>query len=164
MSDSQGDKLFASIPSTDELMALYEEQQKELHKCDPTSVHYERVNIRPKLNLVRSMIIILVTLSIACALSLVIHISFDSYLLSLLSLSFFLIAMLFIHIKHVVIWLVKVYQCLAPEKVRNRCRYEPSCSNYMLLAIVKYGFWKGFAKGFVRWTHCKPPYGGHDEP
>ena len=145
-------------------MALYEQKQKEEQKNNPMSVHYERVNIRPKLNFLRVLPLMLVTLLVSVIIALAFYFTINSLIVSFLSGSIFLLIMVLVHIKYVVIWLVKVYQRFAPEKVRNKCRYEPSCSNYMILAIEKYGFWKGFTKGFVRWTHCKPPYGGHDEP
>ena len=66
--------------------------------------------------------------------------------------------------KPLLIVLVKTYQALAPEKVRRRCRYEPSCSVYMILAVEKYGVWKGLVKGLKRWKGCKPPNGGYDMP
>ena len=66
--------------------------------------------------------------------------------------------------KPLVITLVKTYQALAPEKLRRRCRYEPSCSVYMILAVEKYGFWRGVPKGLKRWKGCKPPNGGYDMP
>ena len=66
--------------------------------------------------------------------------------------------------KPLLITLVKTYQALAPAKVRRRCRYEPSCSAYMILAVEKYGVWKGLVKGLKRWKGCKPPRGGYDMP
>lgn len=75
-----------------------------------------------------------------------------------------LMLVLVIFAKPIVIWAVKIYQVLAPEKVRMRCRYEPSCSVYMILCLEKYGFWKGLRKGLKRWGGCKPPNGGYDWP
>jgi putative membrane protein insertion efficiency factor len=74
------------------------------------------------------------------------------------------IAVAFIFIKHTFILFVLLYQKLAPESVRGACRFEPSCSNYMLLAIKKYGFARGFVKGLKRLRRCRPPNGGVDYP
>ena len=164
MADSNSEKHFSSVPSTEELMALYEEQYREQQKDNPESIHYQRKNERPRLHIFRVLLFVLITMSLVTALSVTVNAIFHSSLISVLCGTFLLLLMIFIHLKHIVIWLVMAYQRFAPEHVRNRCRYEPSCSNYMILAIHKYGFWKGFAKGFKRWTHCKPPYGGHDEP
>ncbi len=50
---------------------------------------------------------------------------------------------------------VLLYQKFAPEKIRASCRFEPTCSQYMLLAIKKYGFIKGFCKGVKRLSRCQ---------
>lgn len=56
------------------------------------------------------------------------------------------------------------YQKFAPESLRKACLFTPTCSEYMLLAIKKYGFLKGFLKGIKRLFRCHPPNGGVDEP
>ena len=65
--------------------------------------------------------------------------------------------------KKAVIWCVKVYQHYAPDHIRLRCSFEPSCSEYMILAVKKYGTFKGVAKGINRLLRCHPP-GGIDYP
>ena len=35
-----------------------------------------------------------------------------------------------------IIWLVHLYQNKAPDRVRLKCVFEPSCSEYMIAAIV----------------------------
>ncbi|MBQ8294991.1 MAG: membrane protein insertion efficiency factor YidD [Clostridia bacterium] len=69
-----------------------------------------------------------------------------------------------IRLKALLLFLVRFYQRVAPISLRKRCRFEPSCSQYMLISIEKYGACKGFIKGFRRWCSCKPPNGGFDEP
>ena len=56
------------------------------------------------------------------------------------------------------------YQKFAPKSLRCSCRFEPCCSNYMLLAIEKHGTVKGFAKGVRRICRCHYPNGGIDYP
>lgn len=70
----------------------------------------------------------------------------------------------FLFIKPEFILFVLLYQKFAPKKLRLSCRFEPSCSNYMLLAIEKYGFFKGFFKGMRRLFRCHYPNGGVDYP
>ena len=65
--------------------------------------------------------------------------------------------------KKAVIWLVKLYQHFAPDAMRLKCAFEPSCSEYMILAVNKYGVVKGVAKGINRLFRCHPP-GGIDYP
>ena len=45
------------------------------------------------------------------------------------------------------------------------CRFEPSCSRYMIGALRKYGLFKGLAKGIGRLCRCHPWHpGGYDPP
>ena len=66
--------------------------------------------------------------------------------------------------KKLLIKLVKFYQRHAPKDMRDQCLFTPTCSEYMILAIEKYGAIKGFLKGFKRILRCKPPNGGVDYP
>jgi putative membrane protein insertion efficiency factor len=59
---------------------------------------------------------------------------------------------------------VRIYQRYAPDVVRNRCRFEPSCSQYMILAIEKYGVIRGIAKGIGRLKRCNVHSSGYDYP
>jgi len=59
---------------------------------------------------------------------------------------------------------IKKYQKYAPTRIRSACRFEPSCSNYMLLAIEKYGLTRGGYQGVKRLLRCKIPNGGFDYP
>jgi len=66
--------------------------------------------------------------------------------------------------KFLLIKLVRFYQKCAPEKVRSACLFKPSCSEYMILAINKYGSIVGIYKGIRRILRCKYPNGGIDYP
>ena len=59
---------------------------------------------------------------------------------------------------------VLLYQKHAPEKMRQSCLFTPSCSEYMLLAIEKYGVIVGTHKGLRRLGRCHHPNGGVDYP
>lgn len=69
-----------------------------------------------------------------------------------------------IFLKRSLIWLVHLYQHYAPDRVRVKCVFEPSCSEYMILSIEKYGAIKGLIKGCIRLLRCHPPNGGRDDP
>ena len=56
--------------------------------------------------------------------------------------------------KRTVIWMVHFYQNKAPDEVRLRCTMEPSCSEYMILAVEKYGVFRGVYKGIHRLFRC----------
>ncbi|WP_454690546.1 membrane protein insertion efficiency factor YidD [Achromobacter aloeverae] len=60
--------------------------------------------------------------------------------------------------------IVGTYRRLAPARVRQSCRFEPSCSEYCLLAVHKRGFWIGWRMTLIRLGRCRPPNGGLDYP
>lgn len=58
--------------------------------------------------------------------------------------------------------LIKLYQ-LATRWTPPCCRYFPSCSQYTLEAIEKYGLFKGSWMGMKRICRCHPFHpGGYD--
>lgn len=67
-------------------------------------------------------------------------------------------------LKAFLIGLVLVYKAFAPMSLRRSCRFTPTCSTYMIMAINKYGILIGVAKGLHRLFRCKPPNGGVDYP
>jgi putative component of membrane protein insertase Oxa1/YidC/SpoIIIJ protein YidD len=52
--------------------------------------------------------------------------------------------------KKVIIGIVELYQHYAPEHIRRKCLLKPTCSEYMILAIEKYGVIRGVYKGIYR--------------
>ena len=58
------------------------------------------------------------------------------------------------------ILLVKFYQALLSPLLPNACRYNPTCSQYTIDAIQKYGGFKGIYLGIRRILRCHP-WGGH---
>ncbi len=63
----------------------------------------------------------------------------------------------------VVIFILKFYKkYLSPFLTRslgNACRFTPTCSEYMIEALEKYGFIKGMTMGVRRVSRCHP-WGG----
>jgi putative membrane protein insertion efficiency factor len=58
---------------------------------------------------------------------------------------------------------VRAYQCSLSRLLPPSCRYEPSCSQYMIDAIRKKGFVIGVLKGLLRILRCNPFFpGGYD--
>ncbi len=88
----------------------------------------------------------------------------SSVMSTLLVIAFFSAVYIRVILKRALIWLVHLYQHYAPDKVRLKCVFEPSCSEYMILSIQKYGVTIGVFKGVHRLLRCHPPNGGHDEP
>lgn len=65
----------------------------------------------------------------------------------------------------VLITLVRGYQMLLRPILPTACRYVPSCSEYFILAVQKYGPWRGTWKGVGRICRCHPfRRGGYDPP
>ena len=60
---------------------------------------------------------------------------------------------------------VRAYQiCLSPL-FGPMCRYTPTCSNYFIQSVKKYGAIRGAVKGFWRICRCHPWGGkGYDPP
>ena len=60
------------------------------------------------------------------------------------------------------LWLIKVYQNI-PGSWHGMCRYYPTCSNYGIEAITKYGSIKGSILTIKRIIRCNPlSKGGYD--
>ncbi|MDE7445926.1 MAG: membrane protein insertion efficiency factor YidD [Lachnospiraceae bacterium] len=81
----------------------------------------------------------------------------------LISFSIIILYIIF-SLKRILICLVRIYQRFAPSSLRMKCRFEPSCSQYMILALEKYGAFKGLKLGIKRLTRCKVGNGGYDYP
>jgi len=67
--------------------------------------------------------------------------------------------------KKTIIKIIKAYQkILSPDSglpyklglTKNVCQFFPTCSEYTIQAIEKYGVLKGLYKGFCRILRCHP--------
>lgn len=66
--------------------------------------------------------------------------------------------------KKIVIKIIKLYQLL-PISSHRMCRFYPTCSNYTIMAVEKYGVIKGLFLGIKRILRCNPKSkGGIDFP
>jgi putative membrane protein insertion efficiency factor len=60
---------------------------------------------------------------------------------------------------------VRLYQITLSPVIGQSCRFQPTCSNYMIEAVRKYGFWRGAWRGIRRVARCHPLHaGGYDPP
>lgn len=65
----------------------------------------------------------------------------------------------------IVIGAIRMYQLTLSPLLGPACRFEPSCSRYMVESLRKYGLFKGLVKGFYRVSRCHPfSRGGYDPP
>ncbi|MDR2067936.1 MAG: membrane protein insertion efficiency factor YidD [Holosporaceae bacterium] len=61
--------------------------------------------------------------------------------------------------------IIRFYQKIVSPHMRFKCKFYPSCSQYTLLAIKKYGFVRGIVKALLRIAKCAPfSAGGVDFP
>ena len=131
---------------------------------DPTSIAYKRVIVRPKINWFKIILKAFIPLALAGILAIAMH-HFGIHL----GIAIFISTVLFLgycvlNLKAAIICVVRLYQKFAPESIRRKCRFEPSCSEYMILAIEKYGLKKGLSKGIDRLRRCNINDGGYDMP
>jgi putative membrane protein insertion efficiency factor len=60
---------------------------------------------------------------------------------------------------------VRCYQLLISPWLGPRCRYQPTCSQYFIDAVKKYGALSGSWRGIRRICRCHPWGGsGYDPP
>lgn len=62
------------------------------------------------------------------------------------------------------IFLIRIYQVTLSPWFGKSCRYTPTCSNYGIEAIQKYGFFKGGWLTFKRILSCNPWGGSGYDP
>ena len=69
-----------------------------------------------------------------------------------------------VQMKRFLLWLVRFYRReLSGRKRRPCCKYIPTCSQYALTAIERYGAWKGGRMALWRLLRCNPfSKGGYD--
>ncbi|WP_118950713.1 membrane protein insertion efficiency factor YidD [Taibaiella helva] len=58
------------------------------------------------------------------------------------------------------IFLIRLYQKFLSPLLGAQCRYTPTCSQYAVEALRKYGIFKGGWLAFRRILSCNP-WGGH---
>ncbi|MBQ1891527.1 MAG: membrane protein insertion efficiency factor YidD [Firmicutes bacterium] len=65
--------------------------------------------------------------------------------------------------KYILIFLINIYRAYISPRFPAVCRYTPTCSQYALEAIRKYGALKGTWLAIKRILRCHPGHpGGYD--
>ena len=63
------------------------------------------------------------------------------------------------------VFLIRFYQvCLSPLKGGPSCRFTPTCSQYAVEAVMKYGIFKGSWLAIKRICRCRPGGGSGYDP
>lgn len=61
--------------------------------------------------------------------------------------------------------LLAAYKRWVSPLLPRSCRFSPTCSEYARVALLKYGLWRGGARGAARLLRCQPFHpGGIDLP
>jgi len=113
-------------------------------------IPYNPLN-RPKMHYLKPIIALLVFIAQFAALC---FIPYKTWWMAAIVLSVYSIIYLSFIAKKAIIWMVHLYQNLASDETRLKCAFEPSCSEYMILSVQKYGVPKGVAKGVRRMCRC----------
>ena len=58
--------------------------------------------------------------------------------------------------KHVFLFLIRCYQVTLSPFLGGACRFQPTCSNYGLEAIARFGAWRGGWLTLKRLLRCRP--------
>ena len=58
--------------------------------------------------------------------------------------------------KFIIIKLLKGYKYFISPLLGSRCRFYPSCSEYMMTAVERFGIIKGVGLGLKRLGRCHP--------
>jgi putative membrane protein insertion efficiency factor len=66
-------------------------------------------------------------------------------------------------LKTLALWLLRGYQVMISPVLGQTCRFSPTCSNYSMQAIERFGVFKGAYLTAARLLRCHPFHtGGHD--
>ncbi|MFW5451492.1 MAG: membrane protein insertion efficiency factor YidD [Methylophagaceae bacterium] len=66
--------------------------------------------------------------------------------------------------KRILISLVRAYRLLFSPWVGMHCRFQPTCSEYMIESIERFGAIHGTWLGLCRLSHCHPWHEGGLDP
>ena len=75
---------------------------------------------------------------------------------------------LWTHLRHLpaagLVILARGYQCWISPLLGHNCRFQPTCSDYFVGAVRKYGAVRGTLRGVWRICRCQPFCRGGDDP
>ncbi|MFT7413594.1 MAG: putative membrane protein insertion efficiency factor [Methylophagaceae bacterium] len=64
----------------------------------------------------------------------------------------------------ILIVLIRGYQLIISPLLGANCRFHPTCSQYMIEAVTRFGAIRGFWLGLRRLSHCHPWHEGGLDP
>ena len=66
--------------------------------------------------------------------------------------------------RRAIVGLLRLYKLLVSPLLPSACRFHPTCSEYMLDAVARYGAAKGVWLGVKRLSRCHPFHEGGFDP
>ena len=66
--------------------------------------------------------------------------------------------------RELLILLLRSYKRWVSPMLPNACRFHPTCSEYMIQSIERYGALRGVGRGLVRLMKCHPFHNGGFDP
>ena len=66
--------------------------------------------------------------------------------------------------RHLCMWLIQGYRFMISPLLGPACRFDPTCSQYAIDAMTRYGAVQGIGLAVVRLMKCHPFHPGGDDP
>jgi len=66
--------------------------------------------------------------------------------------------------RHVLIAVIRMYQRYVSRWTPSSCRFNPTCSEYAVQAVERYGALRGTGLALARLSRCHPFHRGGDDP
>ena len=119
---------------------------------------------RPRLSVVRARLNVFIPLTVWAGLFCALFFTLERHALAIsLGVSLGTLGLyILIRMRAILVWFIKLYQRLAPDEVRRRCVFTPTCSQYSFQALERYGVIRGVPKIVSRLCRCHLPNGGDD--
>lgn len=106
----------------------------ELNPQDPRSPYYVRILERNH-NILKEFVKLILSFMIISIFNIIL-LRILKY--NLMNILIFGVLIVRYPIKRLLILMIKTYQNYSPDHIRNRCRFEPSCSQYALKSINQF--------------------------
>jgi putative membrane protein insertion efficiency factor len=66
--------------------------------------------------------------------------------------------------RYLCVWLIQGYRFMISPLLGPACRFEPTCSQYAIDAVTRYGTLQGLGLTVVRLMKCHPFHPGGEDP
>jgi len=66
--------------------------------------------------------------------------------------------------RHLCVRIIQVYRFMISPLLGPACRFEPTCSQYAIDAVTRYGAVQGLGLAVVRLMKCHPFHPGGEDP